>query len=484
MSWGVLTQLTPDVVPVLNDTRGMWSHDPYGGDYEEATDKVWGRGSTDDKSGTIGILAAIELLLESGKFEPKRSIVVALGIDEETGGKVGATNLGYWLVDKYGKDSMAMIVDEGSGIDEVLGQVYAMPAVVEKGYLDVELRVETLGGHSSVPPPHTGIGYTAMAIAALEKHPHKPYLQPDSPMVTLCICLADSAPEASKDLKKAARKVQDSLTKDASKVDKKALKDLEDWWVYGSEKDKVFKPGMGRAMVSTTQAIDIIGGGLKVNALPEVVTTYVNHRISTASSVKELQGQLIDVLGPVAKENKLELHAFGKNVDLTSYGCPHMDVAKASAGKLILSEAFNSSIDPARISPHKVDSPHWRLLSGAVKGVWQTRPTKNIDGRSEDVWMAPSSTTGVSHTLASSETVVWHRTDMQNTDTKRYWGLTSNIYRFGYLSLGGKSLNNAHTVDEYMVSCWMESQPTLTGAARQRIHRAGQVVHESDGPRR
>lgn len=35
-----------------------------------------------------------------------------------------------------------------------------------------------------------------------------------------------------------------------------------------------------------------------------------------------------------------------------------------------------------------------------------------------------------------------------NTDTKRYWQLTQNIYRFGYLS--GKGGANAHTVDEHI----------------------------------
>ena len=46
----------PDVVPVLSTTRGLWTHDPYGGEYDESTDLIWGRGSSDDKSGTIGAL--------------------------------------------------------------------------------------------------------------------------------------------------------------------------------------------------------------------------------------------------------------------------------------------------------------------------------------------------------------------------------------------------------------------------------------------
>jgi Gly-Xaa carboxypeptidase len=44
-----------------------------------------------------------------------------------------------------------MLVDEGSEMQTLWGQLYATPAVAEKGYLDVEIRVETLGGHSSVP---------------------------------------------------------------------------------------------------------------------------------------------------------------------------------------------------------------------------------------------------------------------------------------------------------------------------------------------
>ena len=204
-------------------------------------------------------------------------MIVSLGIDEETGGKVGATNLGIWIEAKYGKDSIAMLVDEGAGMSDTWGQLYATPAVGEKGYLDVEILVETLGGHSSVPPPNTGIGFTAMVIAALEKHPHPTHLNPESPLVALTSCWADASPEIPKKLKKSVRKVQDSLSAKKVRwsyrpradyqVDKEALKEVEDWFVSGSVKDGTLPPNLGRAMVSTTQAIDIIGGGLKVNAL-------------------------------------------------------------------------------------------------------------------------------------------------------------------------------------------------------------------------
>ncbi|WVQ95136.1 hypothetical protein IAU59_002230 [Kwoniella sp. CBS 9459] len=419
-----------DVVPVLNATRGLWTHDPFGGEYDG--ELIWGRGASDDKSGVIGVLSAIELLLESGKFNPTRTVILAFGIDEETGGKVGAYHLGQWIEEKYGKDSMSILVDEGNGLQEAFGQLFAAPAVGEKGYMDLELRVETLGGHSSVPPPHTGIGYISLLIAALERHPHKPHLNVESPLVNFVACAADSAPSIPGKLKKAIHKVEDSLASTKGKVDQKALKEVEDWFITGSYEDGTLGKGMGKAMVSTTQAVDIINGGLKVNALPESVTAIVNHRINVASSVTELQERLVDVLGPVASKLNLQLEAFGKEVQY--HGCHSDEKSKGpKAGKVILDVAWNSSLEPAPVSPFTVEDPAWRLLSGTVKGVYNTRPEArlNAEEAKKEIIMAPSISTG-------------------NTDTKRYWNLTRNIYRFAYQQGKSNGFNNVHTVDEHI----------------------------------
>ena len=40
-------------------------------------------------------------------------------------------------------------------LDSVYGATFAIPAIAEKGYLDVRVEVATPGGHSSIPPPHT-----------------------------------------------------------------------------------------------------------------------------------------------------------------------------------------------------------------------------------------------------------------------------------------------------------------------------------------
>jgi Gly-Xaa carboxypeptidase len=66
-------------VPCEESTLGEWVHPPYSGHYDG--EFVWGRGAVDDKSSLIGILAAIETMLEAG-FSPKRTVIVASGFDE------------------------------------------------------------------------------------------------------------------------------------------------------------------------------------------------------------------------------------------------------------------------------------------------------------------------------------------------------------------------------------------------------------------
>ena len=66
----------------------------------------------------------------------------------------------------------------------------------------------------------------------------------------------------------------------------------------------------------------------------------MNHRISLASSVSELQEHLIDILSPVAAKMNLSMSAFGEEVKL--HGC-EAQMTEAKAGKIILAEAFNSS---------------------------------------------------------------------------------------------------------------------------------------------
>jgi Gly-Xaa carboxypeptidase len=109
-----------DVVPVEPKTAGQWAYPPYSGHYDGT--RIWGRGSMDDKSGLMGILIAIETLIEKG-FTPRREIVLSFGFDEEISGVYGAQENAKALTTIYGEKSFAMIVDEGAGFTEQYGGI-------------------------------------------------------------------------------------------------------------------------------------------------------------------------------------------------------------------------------------------------------------------------------------------------------------------------------------------------------------------------
>ncbi len=159
-----------DVVPVIPGTEEKWTHPPFAGNV--AGGYVWGRGAMDDKSTVMGILEAVETLLDKG-FQPKRTVMLAFGHDEEVGGMRGAKR----MTDMFREKQMTFeyVIDEGGAIVEntvpgIAGAV-ALVGIAEKGYLSVELSAEAAGGHSSMPPPSTAVGTLAEAIAALQKNP-------------------------------------------------------------------------------------------------------------------------------------------------------------------------------------------------------------------------------------------------------------------------------------------------------------------------
>ena len=159
-----------DVVPVEADTEKDWTHPAFDGIVADGF--LWGRGATDDKGSLTGLLEAVEILLQEG-FQPKRTVYLAFGHDEEVGGGHGAPKIAETLRDKNVR--LDFVLDEGSAI--VQGVLPGMPnpvaivGIAEKGYLSVELAVESEGGHSSSPPKHTAIGILAKAITRLEDHP-------------------------------------------------------------------------------------------------------------------------------------------------------------------------------------------------------------------------------------------------------------------------------------------------------------------------
>lgn len=166
-----------DVVPVEAGTEGDWTAPPFAG--EIANGFVYGRGALDDKASAVAILEGIELLLRRGHV-PRRTVLVAFGMDEELGGERGAAAVAA-LLEARGV-APAFVLDEGMflvqgflpGFDPPIAAI----GVAEKGSAQLELRARSTGGHGSMPPEHTAVGLVARAVARIEAHPMPAQLDP------------------------------------------------------------------------------------------------------------------------------------------------------------------------------------------------------------------------------------------------------------------------------------------------------------------
>ncbi|KAI6000973.1 hypothetical protein F5J12DRAFT_894602 [Pisolithus orientalis] len=411
---GVSLNSPLDVVPVDPTTVSQWIHPPYSGHYDGTW--IWGRGACDDKSEIIERLIVVDSLLRRG-FTPTRTLVIALGFDEEAAGVQGASHIAKYLEETYGHNGFAMLVDEGPNglVNFGDGFYFVSPKVSEKGYFDARVEVASPGGHSSIPPAHTSIGLLSLAISAIEANPHSPELPRNGTHFSTIQCLADYSPSFPEELRNLAhRAVSDDRT----------LARLEDAL---SE----LSPAM-RAMMVTTQAVNVIKGGVKANALPERASAVVNHRITEHSSVAELQQHLIDVLSPVAASHELTLRAFGRVMKT------------GDSGKIIISNNSGIALEPSPVTP--VGYGPYSILTGTIKATITTSKLYNGTpiilgpslslGKYIDISFFCSPLHNINHGLISA-----------NTDTVWYWDLTKHIFRS---SLVTKSdyYNGVHTVNE------------------------------------
>ncbi|KAJ7650966.1 hypothetical protein FB45DRAFT_889219 [Roridomyces roridus] len=381
-----------DVVPVAPLSADQWTHPAYSGHFDG--EYIWGRGSTDDKSGVIGILTAIEVLLEKN-FAPTRTVVLSFGFDEEASGYHGAAYLADALLERFGRNAFAMIVDEGAGFDEQFGAIFAAPGVAEKGYVDVTVQVQTPGGHSSIPPEHTSIGILAAMIVHLENTAPPPVLEVGTPPFDMAQCFAAHGPEMPRPLKRAILRAEKS---------KHALKKAEQTLL----RDRAF-----RALVATTQPVDIVNGGVKSNALPEQAMAVINHRISTQNSVNATISRDRDVLLDLAAHFNLSVTAYGES--LTS-----AEDAAAASGSLTLTAP--GGLEPAPITSSTAAPYH--ILAGTIRATLNATYGEEM----KDVFVTPGMMTG-------------------NTDTRWMWDLSEHIFRYGHWNGG---LGMIHTVNERM----------------------------------
>jgi carboxypeptidase PM20D1 len=257
-----------DVVPIEPGTEEDWEEPPFSG--EETEHYLYGRGSLDDKGSLIGIFEAVECLIGEG-FEPRPTIYVACGHDEETGG-TGAAAIAALLRDRGVHCSLvldeggAVAVDFFPGVDVPL----ALVGIGEKGYANVELTARGDGGHSSAPPPSTAIGKVASAVKAIEDRPMTARLDAQQGFFSV---LADLLPRSSAvPLKR--------LSLFAALVER-----------------RMSSQSTTNALIRTTAAVTMMRGGVKPNVLPQEAKALVNFRIMPGDSVADVVDHVRNLVG-------------------------------------------------------------------------------------------------------------------------------------------------------------------------------------------
>lgn len=249
-----------DVVPVPAENLSKWTHPPFSGAIVDGY--IWGRGTLDDKVSVMGLLESAEALLARG-YQPKRTIYLAFGHDEELGGD-GAKQVAQTLAERGVKAEFAL--DEGMiitrGIMKSIDAPLATIGIAEKGNITIELTAHAQSGHSSVPPSRTAVGALSRAITALEANQMPASL--DGPIRHTLAYMGPEMPF----------------------VERMAMANL--WLFSGMILDTFLANKNTRAITRTTTAPTILKGGTKNNILPGSAQAIVNFRISPNDSIADV----------------------------------------------------------------------------------------------------------------------------------------------------------------------------------------------------
>lgn len=318
----ILLMSHQDVVPVEAGSEKDWEHPPFAG--EIADGFVWGRGTMDVKSGIIGVMEAVEWLLQDG-FHPERTVYLAFGHDEELSGEEGTGKIVALL--RQREVELESVLDEGrailTGIVPGVERAVALVGVAEKGYLSLVLSADSAGGHSAAPPAQTTIGELSRAVHRLEAHPMPARLD-------------------------SARLQYQAL---ASELPASMRIAFANQWLFGGWlKRRLSGSADTNAIIRSTTAPTIIHGGVKDNILPRKASAVVNFRILPGDSVEDV----VDHVSKVINDERIRLGGFDESPDGSHDG----DTEPADVGGRPASRVT----DP--------DGPVYRLMAHAIRQVF------------------------------------------------------------------------------------------------------------------
>lgn len=389
-----------DVVPINENTLGEWIHEPFSGYYDGKY--LYGRGSGDCKNLLIGHMEAVEELIKLD-FKPRRTVIFSYGFDEEVSG-IRNENAKF-IEGLYGPNSLYAVMDEGGVSLMDIGETkMAVVGTGEKGYLDLSISIQKKGGHSSIPQDHTAIGIMGSLIVQLENHKMPTYFTELNPTFYQYVCLAENSVDIDESLK------QDILR---SQIDKKANENVRHF---------INRDRYSSYAIKTTQALDIINGGVKANALPEFVELIINSRVALEENIEIAFEKFLQDTEIIAYRYDL-----GLEVELP-YGNGTQELIEPTENGVLTIKPIQM-LEPSPITP--IGDKQWEIFAGTIRHVYENLAYSDEYSNGEkQIIVTPGLGTG-------------------NTDTKLYWNLTDHIYRYrpGVLP----SVNaNSHGINEYI----------------------------------
>lgn len=321
-----------DVVPIASPDK--WSVDPFAAEIKDG--KIWGRGTIDDKFSVIGILEAVETLLNEG-FQPERTVYLSFGHDEEVGGDKGAILIAEYLT-QQGIEA-EFVLDEGYAITQKLipgiAPDAALIGIAEKGSTTIEFTVDMEGGHSSQPAKETAIDVLSNAMAKLKANPLKATLS--EPM----------------------QGFMDQLGPEMGFVNKMAFanRNIFKGMIISTYENA---SGAGNALVRTTTSPTIFNAGIKENVIPTFARSVVNFRIIPGQTANDVMEHAKTVIAD--ERVKPKFYGFNTNPSAVS----PMDSEGYNVINRTIKEVFENTLTAPNLVIAATDSRHFGEVSSNI----------------------------------------------------------------------------------------------------------------------
>jgi len=231
-----------------------------------------------------------------------------------------------------------LVLDEGgsvtSGMISFLRVPVALIGLAEKGYLSLELVVESSGGHSSMPPRETPAGILCAAVTRLEES------------------------QFSLRLDGVAGRMLDYLAPEASPFMRYVLSNL---WLFGPlVRRQMAGDPASAASLRTTIAPTMLEGSERENVLPSRARAVVNFRILPGDTVESVTARVKDIIA----DGRVKVTTLGWAEDPS----PVSSEQTREFGELrkTIAQSFPESVSAPYLVLGATDSRYYNRISSSV----------------------------------------------------------------------------------------------------------------------